>query len=513
MPTPDRASDTTVDLLVVGGGINGAGIARDAAGRGLSVLLCEQRDLAQGTSSRSSRLIHGGLRYLEYGEFRLVREALREREVLLGIAPHLVRPMRFVLPHVAHMRAAWMLRAGLFLYDHLARRDRLPASTAVTFARVPEGAAVRPEIRRGFAYSDCRTDDARLVLANALDARRLGARIHTHMALYAVARGSDGAWRARLQDAQSGATLDCRARALVNAAGPWVEAVRPRIAGVSPKRRTVLVKGSHIIVPRFWQGEHAYILQNADRRVVFATPYEERYAMIGTTDIAYHDAPESAAITDAEIAYLCAAANGQLRCRLAPADVRHTFAGVRCLVDDQSDNPSAVTRDYVIDVDGEAPLDGKAGTAPCLTVLGGKITTFRRLAEHALDALRPWFPASGPAWSGTRPLPGGNLPEGDVEAAVSALQSEHTFLPPALARGLIGRHGSEAWTLLHGTSGLAGLGRHLGAGLYELEAHHFVENEWARSAEDILWRRTKYGLDFTDEQTRALERWVGERSG
>jgi glycerol-3-phosphate dehydrogenase len=499
-----------VDLLIVGGGINGAGIARDAAGRGLSVLLCEKDDLAEGTSSRSSRLIHGGLRYLEYGELRLVREALREREILLGIAPHLVRPLRFVLPHVPQMRPAWMLRAGLFLYDHLAPRDRLGASQSVRLDQVPEGAAVRPHIRRAFLYSDCRTDDARLVVANALAAHESGARIRTRVELLRAERVAGGLWHAQLHDRRSGARWVQAARVLVNAGGPWVEAIGARVAAVRPKRHALLVKGSHIVVSKFWAGDHAFLLQNDDRRVVFATPYEQGYAMLGTTDLPYREAPEQAAICAAEIDYLCAAANRQLRCQLGAADVHHAFAGVRALVQDEHDNPSAVTRDYLIDIEPAGAAKDARGDAPYVTILGGKITTYRRLAEHLLDLLQPVFPAQSGAWTGTLPLPGGELPEGDLAASQDAFERDFSFLPAEHARGLFARHGSRARRILADARGADDLGRHFGAGFYEREAAYLMQVEWARSADDLLWRRTKFGLWLTPAQRATLATWLDQ---
>jgi glycerol-3-phosphate dehydrogenase len=512
MPTPifatspgrdgSNADMQEFDLLVIGGGINGVGIARDAAGRGLSVLLCDKGDLSGGTSSRSSRLIHGGLRYLEYGEFRLVREALRERETLLRIAPHLVRPMRFVLPQVPGMRPAWMLRAGLFLYDHLAPRQRLAPSAAIELDRVPEGAAVRPQIRRGFVYSDCHTDDSRLVLANAISAQRLGAIIRTRTELLRAQRDEAGRWRAQLHDLESGARSSCTARGLVNAAGPWIEAVGARIEGTGLRPHARLVQGSHIVVSRFWDGDHAYLLQHTDRRVIFAAPYEPGFAMIGTTELPCSGTPEQAGITPTEIDYLCCAVNRQLRCQLAPADVRHAYSGVRCLVDDERDSASAVTRDYRIE------HEVRAGQAPYLVVLGGKVTTFRRLGEHALELLQAAFPKLGPAWTGRQPLPGGELPGGDRDAAESDFLSDFAFLPAHHARSLFDRHGSEARRLLAGISSLAAMGRHFGAGLYECEAQHFVREEWARSAQDILWRRTKCGLQMTPEQATRLQDWI-----
>jgi len=491
----------TLDLLIVGGGINGAGIARDAAGRGLSVALCEKGDLAQGTSSRSSRLIHGGLRYLEFGEFRLVREALREREILLNAAPHLVRPMQFVLPHVAGMRPAWMLRAGLFLYDHLARRRRLAASSAINLAVVPQGQAVRPELKQGFTYADCRTDDARLVLHNALAAYQLGAQILTYTE-FVGAWAQAGLWCAQLRDAKSGSLRKVLARGLINAAGPWVESVGSRICGVQRVHHARLIKGSHVVVTKFWSGDHGYLLQNVDRRAVFVTPYEEDLALIGTTDIAFSASPDSAAISSEEMHYLCEAANRQLRCCLGPEDVVHTFSGVRCLVDDEQRNPSAVTRDYLIETAHSAQHP------PALTILGGKITTYRRLAEQALDLLRPHFAKMGPTWTAQAALPGGDFPEGDFDAAQQRIVQEAAYLPPAHARGLLARHGTVAYRLLADIDRLDAMGRHFGAGLYERELRYLVEHEWARTADDVLWRRTKFGLRLTAEQIHQVQQWM-----
>jgi len=490
-----------LDLLIVGGGINGTGIARDGAGRGLSVALCEKGDLAQGTSSRSSRLIHGGLRYLEYGEFRLVREALHEREILLSTAPHLVRPMKFVLPHVAGMRPAWMLRAGLFLYDHLAHRQRLAASTAIALDTTPEGRAVRPELKRGFTYADCRTDDARLVVHNALAAHQLGAKILTYTEFVRALPQKD-LWRVELRDAGSGAVRRVLARALVNAAGPWVESVSGDLSGVRRAHHARLVKGSHVVVAKFWDGDHGYLLQNVDRRAIFVTPYEGDLALIGTTDMAYSALPDTVAISDEEARYLCEAANRQLRCALGPRDIVYAFSGVRCLVDDEKLDPSAVTRDYLIE------LCASAQHPPALIVLGGKITTYRRLAEHALGLLKPYLSNMRPAWTAQSPLPGGDLPEADFDSAQQRFVQETPFLPAAHARGLLARHGTTAYRLLAGVRRLDAMGRHFGAGLYERELQHLIEHEWARTPEDVLWRRTKFGLRLSAEQTRELTQWM-----
>lgn len=510
--TPATDPGTTadvVDLLVVGGGINGTGIARDAAGRGLRVRLCEKDDLAQGTSSRSSRLIHGGLRYLEHGELRLVREALCEREVLLRIAPHIVRPLPFVLPHVPGMRPAWLLRLGLFLYDNLARREQLPDSRALCLDDTPEGDAVRPDIHRGFVYADCRTDDARLVVLNAMGARERGAQIQTRLELVS-ARARDGLWHARLRDADSGAITAQAARVLVNAGGPWVDALAGRVAEDSAGQRIRLVKGSHLVVPRFWGGDHGFLLQHTDRRVIFVTPYEPGYALIGTTDVDYRGAPEAVAVSPEETAYLCAAVNRQLRCALTQADVVHAYAGVRALVDDAQGNPSAITRDYVLALSGlpTTAEPGPAPGAPLLTVLGGKITTFRRLAEQALDKLRPVFPAMGPAWTAQSPLPGGDIGSRGLAHAQADFLAQVHWLPAEHARGLFDRHGSRAHNIIAGCAGLADLGRHFGAGLYEREVRHFMAQEWARSDEDILWRRSKFGLRLDAAARAALVEWM-----
>jgi glycerol-3-phosphate dehydrogenase len=501
--TPSGAGTPDADLLVIGGGINGAGIARDAAGRGLRVVLCDMGDLAQGTSSRSSRLIHGGLRYLEFGELRLVREALREREILMSIAPHLVHPVTFVLPHVPQMRPAWMLRAGLFLYDHLARRRRLAPSRSIRLHDEEAGEAVRPEIARGFTYSDCRTDDARLTLLNARSAADLGARILTRTE-FTGAQAIEGAWEAQLRHAHGGAGFALRARAIVNAAGPWVERIAHRIGGTPPPQRVRLVKGSHIVVPKFWRGDHAYLLQNSDRRAIFVIPYEGEFALIGTTDIAYEGAAEAVAITDEESLYLCDAVNAQLCCALSPADVCHAYSGVRCLVDDDRANPSAVTREYQLD------LDRVPGDVPVLTVLGGKITTYRHLAERAVDMLRPWFADLAPSTSAARKLPGGDLDVDRVEDERAALVEQFAFLPREHVLGLFDRHGSQARAILEGTNKPGDLGVHFGAGLYEREVDHLRRREWAQTAQDVLWRRTKFGLRLTREQQGTLERYMND---
>ena len=489
-----------VDLLVIGGGINGAGIARDAAGRGLSVVLCEKGDLAEATSSRSSKLVHGGLRYLEYYQFRLVRESLAEREVLLRAAPHVVWPTRFVLPHSPQDRPAWMLRIGLFLYDHIGGRRTLPGCRALDLSREPEGAALLPRYVRGFEYSDCCTDDARLTILAALDARERGARILTRT-LVESARRDGGLWRATIVDAASGERREIAARALVNAAGPWVDRVIDRIEGVRTKFAVKLVKGSHIVTPKFFDGPQAYLVQNRDRRVIFAIPYQGDLALIGTTDIPFDGAPETVAANEEEIVYLLAAVAGYFRNAPRRADVIEAWAGVRPLFDDGHGDPSAVTRNYVLELDA-------AGGAPLLNVFGGKLTTFRRLAEQAMKKLKPFFPAAGGDWTAQATLPGGEIDDGDFERFVARLAGKFLFLPPSLARHYARLYGARAMKLLGAANSLADLGRRFGPEFYEREARYLVAEEWAETVDDILVRRTKHGLKMSADQRVEFEKWM-----
>ena len=445
MHRPWETQTRNYDLLIIGGGINGAGIARDAAGRGLSVLLVEKDDLAAATSSSSSKLIHGGLRYLEQYEFRLVAEALSEREVLLNIAPHLVAPLRFVMPHVPELRPRWMIRAGLYLYDHLGRHTRLPGSHSVDLRPTAYGAGLRPTLTKGFVYSDCRVDDARLVVANALSARELGAEILTRTECV-FAKRVDAGWQARLRTSR-GAERTIAARAVVNAAGPWVKEVLNDRLNQPSRDNVKLVKGSHIVVPRLYDGDHAFILQNDDRRVVFMIPYEGKYTLIGTTDVALAGDPATPSASADEIAYLCRAVNRYLAQPIAPSDAVWTYAGIRPLYDDGTADPSAVSRDYTL------RLDADAGAAPVLSVFGGKITTYRRLAEHALDKLAPWFPGRRAAWTATTALAGGDLPvKGLGPFADIQMQRDFPWLPEELRRALARRHGTNAYQVLKGKS-------------------------------------------------------------
>jgi len=497
------AQGEMVDLLVVGGGINGAGIARDAAGRGLSVLLVEQDDLAGHTSSASTKLIHGGLRYLEYGEFRLVREALIERERLWKMAPHIIWPLRFVLPQTHSPRPAWQVRAGLFLYDHLGGRDELPGTKTVRLDQTPYGAGLSARNGRAFVYSDCWVEDSRLVVLNALDAAERGATILTRTRLVAAAREADG-WTATIADAAGERRV--RARALVNAAGPWVADVIGRVAGAKSERGVRLIKGSHVVVPRLYEGDHAFMLQNADRRIVFAIPYEGRFTLLGTTDQPWDGAPAKAAIDADETAYILETANRYFARQLGTDDVVWSYAGIRPLYDDRKGSASAVTRDYVLD------LDAGQGKAPMLSIFGGKITTYRKLAEHALGELARLLPRTGPAWTAGATLPGGAMPGGDFERFLAAAEAERPNFPRPLLRRLARAYGTRIAEILGPAATPDALGADLGGGLHEAEIDYLVRAEWARTAEDILFRRSKLGLHVPAETASRIDALLATRS-
>ena len=481
------------DLLVVGGGINGAGIARDAAGRGLSVLLVEKGDLASATSSWSSKLIHGGLRYLEHYEFRLVAEALAEREVLLKVAAHLVWPGRFVMPHVPELRPRWMIRAGLFLYDHLSRRTSLPGSKAVRLDAAPYNSGLQPQFRHGFIYSDCRVDDARLVVANAMDARMRGVRVLTRTECV-TARRVEGAWTARLSNGE-----EIQARGIVNAAGPWVKTVLNRQLSQPSRDEVRLVKGSHIVLPKLYEGEHAFILQNDDRRVIFMIPYGDLHTLVGTTDIPVSGDYTHPEASTEEIDYMCRAVNRYLARPARPEQVVWTYSGVRPLYDDGTADPSAVTRDYTLRVDDEA------GQAPVLSVFGGKITIYRRLAEQAMDKLARYFPGLKPAWTDRAPLSGSDFGEATRVEARDAFFARHPRIPEATLRGIFRRHGTHADAVV----GDGDLGEDFGAGLTEREVRYFVDQEWAHTTDDVLWRRSKAGLLLSTAQRKRVAKALG----
>ena len=487
------------DLFVIGGGINGAGVARDAAGRGLKVALSEKDDLAEGTSSRSGKLVHGGLRYLEYYEFRLVREALIEREVLLKAAPHIIWPMRFVLPHSPEDRPAWLVRLGLFLYDHLGGRKKLPGTRTLNLRRDPEGVAIVDQYTRGFEYSDCWVDDARLVVLNAVDAAAKGALILTRSPVVSARR--DGKlWTVTTRNSQTGEQRSFKARCIVNCAGPWVSDIIGRVAGSNSSRNVRLVKGSHIIVPKFWTGANAYLVQNHDKRVIFINPYEGDKALIGTTDIAYEGRAEDVAADEAEIDYLLKAVNRYFKEKLRREDVLHSFSGVRPLFDDGKGNPSAVTRDYVFDLD-------ETGGAPMLNVFGGKITTFRELAERGMQRLSHIFPNMGGDWTEAAPLPGGDMPGADYETFANSLRDAYPWMPRNLLHHYGRLYGTLTRKLVGSANGVAALGRHFGGNLYEAEVRYLISNEWAQQADDILYRRTKHYLHLTEAERAAFREW------
>jgi len=493
-----------VDLLIIGGGINGAGIARDAAGRGLSVLLVEQHDLAAHTSSASTKLVHGGLRYLEYYEFRLVREALMERERLLNMAPHIIWPLEFVLPHSKEQRPAWMVRAGLFLYDHLAKRKRLPSSKAVKFGPHPAAKTLKPEYLRGFTYADCWVEDSRLVVLNAMAAAERGADIRTRTKLLS-ARPEGPLWHAVIQD-ETGQEQKITARAMVNAAGPWVGEILSAKLGRNNAKTVRMVKGSHIIVKRLYEGDFAFILQNPDKRIVFTVPYEHDFTLIGTTDIPYEDDPAKVAISQEETDYLCESVSRYFRTPVTPADVVKNYSGVRPLYDDHAENASAVTRDYVLDVEG-------GGNQPALlSVFGGKITTFRKLAEHALEKLLPVMGHKvGNGWTSGTPLPGGDMPGADFESYLATLAIKYPAFPAPLLRRLVRAYGTRATQILGDAKTLSDLGEDFGGGLTKAEIDYLVAHEWARTEQDILWRRSKLALHVPDETPAKLAAYLQQR--
>ncbi|MFM7404707.1 MAG: glycerol-3-phosphate dehydrogenase [Erythrobacter sp.] len=488
------------DLAVIGGGVNGAGIARDAAGRGAKVLLLERGDLAEGTSSNSTKLIHGGLRYLEHYEFALVREALSEREVLWGIAPHIIWSLRFILPHRPGLRPRWLLRLGLFLYDHIGGRKELPAADGVNLANHPAGAPLKPDYTRAFAYSDGWVDDARLVVLNARDAADRGAEVRTRREVTALAREGD-LWRIEA----GGETFS--ARAFVNAAGPRVLDLLGR-AGEPSAQKMRLVRGSHIVVRKLFDHDFAYFFQLPDGRIFFAIPYEGDFTLIGTTDVDHKAGLDAVAASPEEIAYLCEGASEYFRMPVTPADVVWTYSGVRPLVDDGSGKPEAATRGYRFEIDG-----GPDGAAPLLSVFGGKITTYRHLACEAVEQLAPLLPVlAGKDWTGSAPLPGGDFGMTEAPAKMQALATRYPFLSPAEAQRLIRLYGTLAQGFLGAADSAAALGEAFGHGLTAAEVDYLIAREWARTPADVLWRRTKLGLRFTPEQTAKLADYMSKRT-
>lgn len=498
-------NETLYDLAVIGGGINGAGIARDAAGRGAKVILLERGDLARGTSSASTKLIHGGLRYLEHYEFKLVRESLVERERLWAIAPHIIWPLRFVLPHQKGIRPAWLVRVGLFLYDHIGGRKRLPATRSLDLETDPAGEPLKPVFKRAFEYSDCWVDDARLVVLNAVDAAERGADIRTRSEVTHLER-RDGAWHVEVAGHPP-----VRVKAVVNAAGPAVLDLLARTAG---HRRDAgeqirLVRGSHIVVRKLFDTPQAYFCQNPDGRIFFAIPYEDDFTLIGTTDADHKGPLDNITATPDEIAYICESASSYFKQQLTPADVVYSYAGVRPLVDDGSGRPEAASRGYHFDVDTD-----EAGGAPLLSVFGGKITTYRHLAESAVGKLADHLPMlKGPSWTLDRPLPGGDFAMDGARRLAADMARQHPFLTAAVIGRLVRSYGTRAGIWLNDARSLADLGEDFGHGLHAAEVDYLIATEWAISADDILWRRSKLGLRFSLEQAARLDLYISTKTG
>ena len=493
-----------LDIFVIGGGINGCGIARDAAGRGYAVALAEMNDFASGTSSRATKLIHGGLRYLEHYEFRLVRESLMEREVLWAMAPHIIWPMRFVLPfHKGGIRPAWLIRLGLFLYDHIGGRKLLPATRTLDMRRDPAAKPLKSLFTKAFEYSDGWVDDARLVVLNARDAAARGATIMTRSRVVSAER-QDGIWTVSVEDHATGALKTFKSRMVINAAGPWVDVVLSNAVRRNNVHNVRLVQGSHIVVKKKFDDPRAYFFQNPDNRIIFAIPYETDFTLIGTTDNDFTGDPKDIRITEGEISYLCSAASEYFAEPVTPADVVWTYSGVRPLYDDGASKAQEATRDYVLRIDGDG------GEAPLLNVFGGKLTTYRRLSEHALEKITEAIGGKGKPWTAGSRLPGGDFAATGYEQEVAKLKSRYAFLNDRHARRLVRLYGTLAAALLGKAAKVEDLGRHFGADLYEVEVQWLVSQEWARHAEDVLWRRTKLGLKLTPAEADGLEEYMRE---
>ncbi|MFW2365430.1 MAG: glycerol-3-phosphate dehydrogenase [Desulforhopalus sp.] len=492
------------DLAVIGGGINGCGIARDAAGRGLSVFLCEQEDLANGTSSASTKLIHGGLRYLEYYEFRLVREALQEREVLLNAAPHIIWPLRFILPHHKGLRPAWLIRLGLFLYDHIGGRKLLPGTSSVNLRTDVAGQCLKQDYSKGFEYSDCWVMDSRLVILNGMDAAARGARIRTRSPLLSATRTADR-WKLRLLDKKSNQEYEIEAKTLVNASGPWLDELLSHISHGETREHIRMVKGSHIIVDKLFDHERAYIFQNEDGRIIFAIPYENDFTLIGTTDVDFNGDPDTVNISEEEIDYLCKAASEYFVTQITRDSVVDTFSGIRPLFDDGKSDAKAATRDYVL------KLDTGKNEPPLLSIYGGKITTYRKLAESVLEKLEPFLPNMGAPWTETNHLPGGDFHPGEFEKKTSDLMSRYPFIDQRHATRLVRCYGTRAFTMTAGLQKESDMGTPFGQGLYAFEVDYLVEREWAECSEDILQRRTKLGLVLSSQEAESLDSYIKDK--
>jgi glycerol-3-phosphate dehydrogenase len=497
-------TDQIFDLAIIGGGINGTGIAADAAGRGLNVFLCEQNDLASGTSSASSKLIHGGLRYLEHYEFRLVKEALAEREVLLNKAAHLVSPLKFVMPHRPHLRPSWMIRCGLFLYDHLSKRNTLPKARKVNF---DQNSPFKSEIKKGFEYYDCWVDDARLVVCNALDARNRGAQIHTQtQCIHLDFIESDKLWRVALRNKLSGEQFTIKAKNIVNASGPWLnQFLKDAIPSIKPQRRIRLIKGSHIIVPRAKDLDQAYILQNEDKRVVFVLPYLEKFSIIGTTDKEYQGRPEDVAIDDWEIDYLLKVFNQHFSTAISRQEIVSTYSGVRPLCDDESADPSAITRDYTL------ALHKQTESNALISIYGGKITTYRKLAEAVMDKLQTFLPEASRPWTAKCPLPGSQFTGQTLADIQQEIRKQFPWLTPDEVERFSRSYGLLCFEFLKGKTAHAHLGKYFGAGLFSAEVDYLMSQEWAHTADDVLFRRTKLGLFLTDSEQAHIESYMQQK--
>ena len=499
-------SPDTYDLLIVGGGINGAGIARDAAGRGLKVLLCERDDLAAHTSSASTKLVHGGLRYLEYYEFNLVRKALIEREVLLRAAPHIIWPLRFVMPHSRGLRPRWMIRLGLFLYDHLGGRKLLPASSGINLRQHEAGRQLQSKLTRGYVYSDCWVQDSRLVVLNAVDAAEHGATVLTHTACESATRNADH-WDVRLREQHTGAPRDVQARAVVNAAGPWVSRFLDQTGHSRPDNQVRLIKGSHVVVHQLFEHDYAYIFQNPDKRVIFVIPYEGKYTLIGTTDEMFDGDPSNVEISQHEIDYLCGTVNDFFDRQITRDDIAWTYSGVRPLYDDAAENASAVTRDYVLD------LDTRGDQAPLLSIFGGKITTYRKLAEEAMDLLvTPLQLSHDGRWTASAPLPGGDIRDADFDGYLRGVRQRYPFLPEHLAWRYARNYGTRTERIVGDAASLDDLGDHLGDSIYAAELQYLRDHEWAGSADAVLWRRSRMGLHVSEATRQRVEAWFQTES-
>lgn len=493
------------DLAIVGGGVNGCGIARDAAGRGLSVYLCEQNDLASGTSSASTKLIHGGLRYLEYYEFRLVREALKEREVLLHAAPHIIWPLRFLLPHHKGLRPYWLIRLGLFLYDHLGGRKLLPGTSTVDLTRDEAGAPLKNLFCKAFEYSDCWVIDSRLVILNAMDAHQRGAHIEPRTKCLSATR-DDNIWNLELKNSQTGATSTVNAKCVVNATGPWLNDFLTHASHKDTGEHIRMVKGSHIVINKLFSHERCYIFQNGDGRIIFAIPYERDFTLIGTTDVDFHGDPGKVAIDDEEIDYLCRAASEYFTRPVTAKDVVSSYSGIRPLFDDGKSEAKSATRDYVL------TIDERDHQTPLLSIYGGKITTYRKLAEAVLKKLQTYFPEMGGNWTETEILPGGDFHPSEFSKQVHKLQNVCSCLDHRHTTRLVRNYGTRAFAVVDGVQEKSDLGQCFGSDLYEVEINYLIQHEWAMTAEDVLWRRSNLGLFFTTEQVQALEGWMQEKN-